>query len=223
MKEKSIISFMTAFMGIALLLCVGVLSSCLEHKDAYYGNTSIGSVLLDDNSIIAVQGIDSVNKSHVVGVVIGSRSDSVWIVSTKELGQYSYLDTLQSINNVSSDIRALNGRENTAALLQSDRTSDAAIAVQNFNDNSPVKGWFLPSLGELRMLANNLSSVSSTMQLVDGDPFVRSQYLSSTQDGSNSQTEALYAYCVTLQSNYVSSILKLEKAQVRPILRLKIK
>ena len=61
------------------------------------------------------------------------------------------------------------------------------------------------------------------MKVVGGDPFVTTQYLSSTQDGSNSQTEIMYAYCVTLQTNYVSSILKTETAQVRPILRLKIK
>ena len=222
MSDKKTLSAILVLMGIALVMCLGICFSCSEHEDPYYGNTSVGNILLDNNSIVSTEAYDP-STMNAIGVIVGSRSDSVWIVSTKELGQYSYSDSLESAQDVSTDISELNGRENTAALLQSETRSQAAIAVQEFNAKSSVKGWFLPSLGELRMLAVNLSKVSSTMKVVGGDPFVTTQYLSSTQDGSNSQTEIMYAYCVTLQTNYVSSILKTETAQVRPILRLKIK
>lgn len=205
---------------ILLLVLACVTASCSEHEDNYYGNTDVGNILLADSRIVSRQGFDASTMTPV-GVVIASRSDSVWVVSTRDLGPHCFLDTLMSVQNVSSDLKRLCGRENTAALLQSERYSDAATSVEEYNSTSSLKGWALPSIGELRMLSENLYTVSQTMSDIGGDPFLREQYLSSTQDGSSTQSEDLYAYCITLQTGYVSSILKTERAQVRPVLRLK--
>ena len=88
---------------------------------------------------------------------------------------------------------------------------------------STVTGWSLPSIGELRMLSANLEIISKSMQTVKGDMFASSPYLSSTPDGSSPQTEELYAKCITLQSGYISSILKTDVAQIRPVLRIKVR
>ena len=37
---------------------------------------------------------------NAVGVVIGTRQDTVWVVNTKELGRFSYLDTLSTVSDV---------------------------------------------------------------------------------------------------------------------------
>lgn len=211
----------TVFLYMLTALLSGLqLTSCSEHEDNIYTHISVGSVLLSDSRIVSVSGFDA-TKMQGIGVVIGVHEDSVWVVSSKELGQYSYLDTLQTVENVSSDPHALCGFENTAALLQSGRKAFAAQAVADYS--SPVRGWALPSIGELRMLSASLPTVGKSMEIIGGDKFLTSQYLSSTQDGSNSQTEVLYANCITLQSGYVTSMNKLDKAEVRPVIRIKIR
>ena len=215
MKRK--INFM--IWAVAMMLLSFQMSSCSEHIEDWHGNVNTGSILLSDNSIISVHGYD-VSKMTAVGVVIGTRKDSIWVVSTKNLGQAAYLDTLMSVSNVSADENTLCGIDNTSAILKSERKSPAVKTIIDFP--SPVKGWALPSIGELRMLSANIGTIGKVMETIDGDTFLAVPYLSSTQDGSSTQTEELYAKCISLHSGYISSILKTDSAQVRPILRMKM-
>ena len=145
------------------------MSSCSEHIEEWHGNVTAGCVLLSNNSIIPLQNYDS-SSMQGVGVVVGTREDSVWVVSAKELGLYAYLDTLTSVSDVSSDESALCGIENTAAMLKSDRKSPAVNAIVSFP--SPVKGWILPSIGEMRMLSANLGTIGKAMETIGGDAFL---------------------------------------------------
>ena len=205
--------------AVAIMLLSFQMSSCSEHIEDWHGNVATGSILLSDNSIISLQGYNS-SSMEAIGVVIGTRQDSIWVVSTKNLGQSAYLDTLVNVANVSSDENALCGIDNTSALLKTDRQSPAVKAIMNYS--SPVKGWALPSIGELRMLSANIRTIEKVMETIGGDAFLIAPYLSSTQDGSSTQTEELYAKCISLHSGYISSILKTDLAQVRPILRMKM-
>lgn len=204
---------------VAIMLLAFQMSSCSEHIDDWHGNVATGSILLSDNSIIAIHGYDA-SKMTAVGVVIGTRQDSMWVVSTKNLGQAAYLDTLISVPNVSADENTLCGINNTSAILKFERKSPAVKGIINFS--SPVKGWALPSIGELRMLSNNISTIGKIMEKIGGDAFLTAPYLSSTQDGTSTQTEEFFAKCISLHSGYISSILKTDSAQVRPILRMRI-
>lgn len=217
MKIK--IKFQTIMRAVAAVLLSFHLASCSEHLEDWHNSVAVGSILLSDNSIISSKGYDASNMT-AMGVVIGTRADSIWVVSTKNWGQYAYLDTLMTVSNVSADEAALCGIDNTSAILQSERKSPAVDAITH--DSSPVKGWALPSIGELRMLSANIRTVGKVMETIGGDAFLMEPYLSSTQDGSSSQTEELYAKCISLHSGYISSILKTDPAQVRPILRMKM-
>ena len=215
MKTKSIIWV------LFVMLLPFQLSSCSEHlDDEWHGNITPGCILLSNNQIISEKSFDA-TKMNAVGVVIGTRQDTVWIVITKELGQFSYLDTLSTVSDVSSNEMLLCGLENTAAILKSERNSPAVNAIIAYPPS--VTGWALPSIGELKMLSANLETIRKSMQTIKGDIFSFSPYLSSTSDGSSSQTEELYAKCITLQSGYISSILKTEVAQIRPVLRIKVR
>lgn len=203
----------------AMMLLSFQMSSCSEHMEDWHGNVTVGSILLSDNSIISVHGYDA-SKMNAVGVVIGTRQDSMWVVSTKNIGQAAYLDTLMSVPGVSADENTLCGIDNTSAILKSDRKSPAVEYI--IAHPSPVKGWALPSIGELRMLSANIGTIGKVMGTIGGDTFLTVPYLSSTQDGSSAQTEELYAKCISLHSGYISSILKTDPAQIRPILRMKM-
>lgn len=213
---KKIRNILMAFVAIVSTISI---SSCSEHvEDIEQFNVSVGNILLSNNKIIQQSSYDQ--SMSAIGVVMHVSSDSVWIVSAKELDKAAYLDTLMTVSNVSSDETKLCGRENTAALMLSGRQAPAAIEAYNFS--SPVRGWFLPSLGELRLLSVNLPTIEKSMELIGGDAFDTGQYLSSTQDGSSNDTEQINAKCITLQTGLVSSMFKFDKGAVRPVLVMRM-
>lgn len=219
MKRRDILLFSLAML-CTMLMCVG--NSCSEHiDDVEHFNVAVGDILLDNNKIIQKSSYETSMKA--VGVVMHVSNDSVWVVSSKDLGQKAYLDTLMNVSNVSSTLTSLSGKENTASLLLSGRVSEAAEAATSLDNETSVYGWFLPSIGELRILSNNLDRVQETLNVIGGDGFSSAPYVSSSQDGSSSETENLYAYCITLQSGLVSSLLKTERGQVRAVLRMKMR
>lgn len=213
---KKIRNILLAFVAIISAISI---SSCSEHVDDTENfNVSVGNILLSNNRIIQQRSYDP--SMSAIGVVMHVSSDSVWIVSAKELDKAAYLDTLMTVSNVSSDETKLCGRENTAALLLSGRQAPAAM--ESYNLSSPVHGWFLPSLGELRLISARLSTIEKSMELIGGDAFEEGQYVSSTQDGSSNDTEQINAKCITLQTGLVSSIYKLDKGAVRPVLVMRM-
>lgn len=206
-------------MAFVAIISVISISSCSEHvDDMEHFNVSVGNILLSNNKIIQQSSYDP--SMSAIGVVMNVSSDSVWIVSAKELDKAAYLDTLMTVANVSSDETRLCGRENTAALMLSGRQAPAAMEAYNFT--SPVHGWFLPSLGELRILSARLATIEKSMELIGGDAFDTGQYISSTQDGSSDDTEQINAKCITLQTGLVSSIFKLDMGAVRPVLVMRM-
>ncbi|MDD7319080.1 MAG: hypothetical protein PUG74_10495 [Prevotellaceae bacterium] len=154
-----------------------------------------------------------------MGVIFYANADTVLVVATKELGQYIYADSLGNISNVTNDAITLCGTENTAAILASDFYSPAALAASQYS--SPIAGWSLPSAGELRRLSQHLGKVKDAMAVVGGDAFLHEQYLSSSQDGSTSETTQRLYYAVSLENGFVTSVDKMTARNVRPILRIK--
>ena len=210
--------FYTLSLAVAALYSLVCLSSCEEHTDIYDRSIKVGSVLLSDNTVIAPGGYNS--KEHLaVGIVFYVNKDTALVVGLKELGSYQFSDSLETVSNVANDAYSKNGMENTAAIMASGIHSPAVEAVRNYL--SPVSGWALPSAGELRTLADNLSVVSATMRIVKGDAFSDSQYVSSSQDGSSSESEQMYYLSVSLKNGYVTSTVKTTPGRVRPVLRLR--
>lgn len=217
--KKNLLLLALAMVSV-MVMSLGI--SCSEHEDDIeHFNVKVGDILLSDNNFVQADRYDA--SKNAIGVVMHVSNDSVWVVSSKDFGQQSYLDTLMSVTSVSSTLSDLNGRENTAALLLSGRVSEAANAATSMDNISSIYGWYLPSIGELRLISNNLGTISESMNKINGDAFSSSPYLSSSQYGSSTETQNLYAYCITLQSGLVSSILKTERGQVRAVLRMKMR
>ncbi len=201
-----------------LVICLMTVVSCEEHTDIYNNRVSVGNILLSDNTLISPYGYDK--KSHqAVGVVFYTNRDTALVVGLRELGEYQYTDSLGSVSSVKNDDYSKCGAENTAAIMASSLYSPAVEAVLMYE--SPVSGWALPSAGELRALSNNLSSVRHTMEVVGGDGFSDGQYLSSSQDGSSTESEQMYYYSVSLRNGFVTSTVKTTPSRVRPVLRIR--
>lgn len=205
-------------MSAIAVISVLALSSCEEHTDIYDSSIKVGNILLSDNTVVSPYGYDK--GSHMaVGVIFYANEDTALVVGTKELGRYIYTDSVGTITNVTNDAFSLCGAENTAAILSSTFYSPAVEAVKAFH--SPVSGWVLPSAGELKALSRNLPVVSLSMKAIGGDAFTTRQYLSSSQDGSSTDSEKMYYYSVSLENGFFTSVLKTTEGCVRPILRIR--
>ena len=213
-------------LGVRVLLflcvavaCVCVLHSCEEHTDIYDNRVSVGNILLSDNTLISPYGYDS-SCHQAVGVVFYTNRDTALVVGLREMGEYQYTDSLGTVSSVTNDIFSKCGVENTAAIMaQEDMYSPAVEAVMQYS--SPVSGWALPSAGELRALSDNLIPVRHAMEVIGGDAFSDGQYLSSSQDGSSSESEQMYYYSVSLRNGFVTSTVKTTPGRVRPVLRIR--
>jgi len=207
-----------AAMLMMAVAVMGGMTSCEEHTDEFDGSLRVGNILLADNSVVSPQGYDA-DGQQAVGVIFYCNRDTALVVSTHELGSYVYADSLGTVGSVDSDSRTLCGAENTAALLVSEIPTPAAEAVADFR--SPMASWALPSAGELRALASMLPVVENSMRMIGGEPFSDGQYVSSTQDGSSSESEQLYYLSVAVRSGFVTSTIKTTPGRVRPVLRIR--
>jgi hypothetical protein len=204
---------------LALVVAIAsIMSSCEERPTGLDTSLSVGNILLSDNTIISPSGYDKTNQTGV-GIIFYTSADTVLVVGTRELGKFIYADSLGTISNVNNDSHSLCGTENTAAIMSSGIKSPAVNAVNAFK--SPVSGWSLPSAGELRQLSQNIQKVRAAMAVVGGDAFSVEQYLSSSQDGSSTESEKMYYYSVSLTNGFVTSTNKQVAHNVRPILRLR--
>ena len=218
MKEMKRIVKCQALMSAIAVISALATASCEEHVDIYDSSIRVGNVLLSDNTVVSPYGYD--RDSHMaVGVIFYANEDTALVVGTKELGRHAYADSIGTVSNVGNDVFSLCGAENTAAILSSTLHSPAVEAVKSFR--SPISGWVLPSAGELRALSRNLAVVSGSMKAVGGDAFTARQYVSSSQDGSSSDSERMYYYSVSLENGFVTSVLKSTEGCVRPVLRIR--
>lgn len=205
-------------MSTFAVFTVLAMASCEEHTDIYDSSIKVGNILLSDNTVVSPYGYDI--DSHIaVGVIFYTNEDTALVVGTKELGSYIYTDSIGTVSNVTNDAVSLCGAENTAAILSSAFHSPAVEAVKDFH--SPVSGWVLPSAGELKALSRNLAIVSVSMKAIGGDAFTTRQYLSSSQDGSSTDSERMYYYSISLENGFITSVLKTTEGCVRPVLRIR--
>ena len=105
------------------------------------------------------------------------------------MGCHQFSDTLSSVSGVVNDVVSKCGTENTAAIVASGINSPAVESVLHYH--SPVSGWVLPSAGELHALSANRRAVETAMRIIEGDAFSDGQYVSSSQDGSSSESEQM--------------------------------
>lgn len=206
-----------ATMAVCVMTVIG-LSSCEEHTDIYDSSIKVGNILLSDNTVISPLGYDN-HGQQAEGIIFYVNRDTALVVGLRELGSCQFSDSLATVSGIADDADSKCGQENTAALMASDIHSPAIDAIMEFR--SYVSGWALPSAGELRALSKNLPVVTASMRIVKGDAFSRSQYVSSSQDGTSSESKQMFYYSVSLANGFVTSTVKTTPGNVRPVLRLR--
>lgn len=194
-----------------VFLCV----ACEEHDPIIDNRMRVGAVLLENNTLVMPENIpEGINPAGVVCYIHG---DTAVAVGLHELGTYPFSVDLSTINGTENDINSLAGVENTAALFLDGGCQAAEVAVQN---GTNLTGWYLPAAGELRLLAANKVAVENTLRQLGADLLSDEQYVSSTQDGTNSNNTLLYYYAVSMKTGYATSTIKSEPHRVRAMIRI---
>lgn len=192
-----------------------LVAACEDHDEMFDSGIKVGNILISDNTFIT-PGMFNEQTMTAVGVVFYASNDTALVIAPMELGDACFSEETTNVEGVSTDSYSLNGLTSTAALAVSGIKSPAAEACLNYK--SPVSGWFLPSAGELRILAKNLNKVSTAMMAINGKGFDDVQYMSSSQDNSSSSNSIINCYCVSLLRGYAVSVNKTEPHRVRPAL-----
>lgn len=138
-KTFKFIKRKTVMLSIAVTI-MGGFASCEEHTDEYDGSLRVGNILLADNSVVSPQGFDS-NCDKAVGVIFYTNRDTALVVSTHELGDYAYADSLGTVGSVGNDSRTMCGAENTAALLVSEISTPATRSCGRVSHASDKLGF----------------------------------------------------------------------------------
>lgn len=210
---------------ILLLALTAALPSCDKHEAPLDWSDKDGNIYCTDGSIVPLEALQTSGKTPAgVVVKVGGADDGFQavIIALQDVGYHAFADTLYNISDVTTDMTAFDGKNNTAALLVESENEprlnpQAAIAAGSYNE-SGITGWHLPSVAELRTA--NTPEVQQALKQV-GQPFDNDWYVSSTVDGSNSQTAINYNYCVSMTEGRVVSSIKTESHKVRPFLLVK--
>lgn len=219
------------FIILSLLIGLCFISCLDEHKDPLDLSIKVGNIYGRDGAIYPVDYFVEQGLSPA-GIVtsVGGPDDGyrVLIVGLEDLGSASYLNTvLEDVSDVSTDVTAFDGKDNTAALLlaalESDSTAviypEAAEMCSNYKPHD-VGAWHLPSVAEFRTVSANYATIARSLKAVGGET-LGTCYMTSTVDGKTTSLEQLYNYCIELPGGNITSTVKTEPHQVRPFLILK--
>lgn len=197
--------------------------SCEEHVEPIDYSLKTGNIYCADGAIIPpAQARDEAREAVGIVVRVGGDEDefAAIVMAMRDLGQAQYADSLYSVSSVSTDLHAFNGKHNTAALLneavEEERLNPMAAYMAASYNAGGITGWHLPSVAELKAAAT--PTVRASLELMDGEALQDGWYTTSTQDGTTSETDVNYNYCISITEGRIVSAVKTERHRVRPFL-----
>lgn len=213
------------------LLAAVVMVACDEHEEVVDLTLKVGNVYRADGTIVPPahhrQQLDQAPQAVGVVVAVGTEDDSysALIMGLYDLEDLYWFSAKEAETEAGTDLEAFNGKENTSMLLseyKEDNSLDpmGAIMAATYNAGG-ITGWHLPSIGEMKAVVKNRSTVLGTVSMLGADDFKDEWYLTSSVDGASSETIIMYNYCILMPEGRVASELKTESHRVRPFLILR--
>ncbi len=174
------------------VICEG--ESTTIHATAEHGVpqlVSVGDILCTDGSIIPLSDWSSNNGKTAKGIVcyVDFTGGHGWAVGLNDLGTASWCSTdvlVQGLTNYTTPREAmydLDGAYNTQTIRATGNASQFP-AVFKLNNNMINEGWYLPSIGQWRILFVNLDIINASLDSLGGTALTlvkNKGYWSSTQ------------------------------------------
>ncbi len=208
---------MLASFALCFWLC-----SCDGHNEII-DTGEVGKVLCTDGHVRTYEDMVA-NKKEPIAVVfygntsIGEESGSnVFAVYLYDVDGLQYADSLGVSQGSSADITALDGKENTYAIMsKSDVTSPMANWV--FEMWPFGQSAYIGSVMQYRLLYANLNAVNNTLKKLGGDLIpitVDNCWYWTSTEVSGAQTGQ--AWLISMESGTIQETPKTVRAKIRPI------
>lgn len=146
----------------------------------------VGDILCDDDEVVSCSGLETLGRTPV-GVVfyVDATGKHGWAVALNELGDCAWGPNSKDtpLRNYTAKQQAttdLNGYSNTKTIQE----GGYDIPFPAFDSLNMEKGWYLPAIGQLKRLFDNLNKVNESLSAVNGLPIpseVDCEYWSSTE------------------------------------------
>lgn len=203
--------------------------SCDECDKGIDTSFQVGNILCSDGSVLHPTLYQNSGKK-AIGVVFWANDGKSeeynnlgFAVSLNDVGSLAVMDTLINIDEVSSDVLAFNGAENTAAymsfVLNNNIPSPAVEACVNYLPEN-VSGWYLPCALECTAMNANLAKINLSLTMIDGDN-LSGWYWTSTKDGTSDKNAEIYMLVSSISEGRFTSSLKHLTFKVRPVIEIK--
>lgn len=201
------------------------MASCDAHQDFPDEGISIGNVVCSDGSVMGADRAIELGKKPV-GVVFHVNRDPEFegkglAVYLRELSECQFADTVGVAQGTSMSTAALDGNQNTYALLAcTDVDSPAAEAL--FDIWSCGQSAYMPSPAECRLLHGAKDAINAVMSKIGGKPVGQSSDGDWTWTSTEVEGQAPHkAWLYSFSSGSMQETPKMQWHKVRPIITLR--
>ena len=153
-----------AFVGLSIVSC--------DNHEVVDTKMHIGYVLCEDNSCMDTATYFHQSDKKGVGVVFFEKNDSVPVLAVmlhEYVGVFS--DTVPLTFGTSTNIKEINGRANTVAMLStSDGKGSSPIAQIAFTSHEDGQSEYIPCVLEMRLLSQVAPSINPIIERMGGTP-----------------------------------------------------
>ncbi len=203
-------------LAFMLLFC-----SCDGHHEEYQP-ALVGQVLCTDGHVLTYDEMKSQNKEPIAVVFYGynsvEESGSAYAVYLYDLSPAQFCDSIGVAQGSSADITALDGKENTFAIMSSNTEVHSPMADRVFEMWKYGQSAYIGSVQQNRLLYANKKEVNAVIKECGGDPIPDKDdecwYWSSTEV---SGAETGQAWLVSLESGVIQETPKTVTAKLRPM------
>lgn len=214
---SKLVYLVLAFIGMAVASCDG------HHPEPDMG-MKIGDVLCTDGQILPMEAWQKSGKEGI-GIVFHVNTDPEvegrgYAVYLNDLEPLAFADSLGIKQGTSADVYALDGNQNTYALM-SQRNVGSPMADAVFELWRYGQSAYIPSVAQLRLLKETRSSINKGIEVIGGVS------ISDTPDGcwcwSSTEVagqETAKAWLYSLSQGAIQETPKTQNHKIRPIITI---
>ena len=183
----------------------------------FHDGKPIGVVFFDDGTATKIVALSDINAEGEES----STTKLYWTSSSSS--DYIDIPNVLTTEDATAATDDTDGKYNTKQIVEYSSANgygyEAAGATQKYAPSACSSGtycgkgeWYLPALGELWAIYNNLSTIQTAISKAGGTKIITSYYWSSTEFGST------YAWILVFDSGYRGTYFKYTDDYVRPVL-----
>ncbi len=213
---------------LTLICMVLALASCTKCEDVIDTSVQVGSVVCSDGTIVNPLLYDD-DKMQAVAVVFYVNTQNEegrergYAVALEDIAECSMLENLVEISEVSESLTDYDGMQNTVGFLNyanDEEISAEAASASTAYSPFGYRGWYVPSVSEMRELNNSISRVESVITSLGGDSFL-GWYWTSTEDGTGEDTAKRFVHISQIANQRFTVAEKTTINKVRPIIPIR--